>query len=101
MYLYWETPAHLKRLPKNKRRPGKLIRLHADHDGTIPRRRLNKKGISNALLAQLELAGMVAPLRNRTEKLGNPATVLYRVSELRSCWRAFRLRGLRVEFNWF
>lgn len=82
------------------RRNRKLIRIYGDANGNVRRRTLNKKGISNALLTQLELAGILpAPIRVAPSADNkNKADVLYPVAGLRREWRAFWLRGLRVEF---
>ena len=95
-YRFQKMPRTLK-LHKRQRR---LIRIYGDENGNVRRRTLNKKGISNALLTQLELAGILpTPLRVAPSADNkNKADVLYSVAGLRSCGRALWLRGLRVEF---
>ncbi len=74
---------------RSERAYGVLITLDGSEQ---PRARLEKKGLSRALLKQLELAGRLRPYR----KAGQ---VFYDTYQLACCWRVLRQRGFRL--NWW
>ncbi len=87
-YRYCNKPIHQLQAHRRKLR---LIRLYGEWNGTLTRKLLNKKGVSNALLNQLEILGLVRPVRSG-------GVVEYRISELRNCYRELLRREIYLKW---